>query len=472
MAGRPVAGRSGGGSGLLYGLIAFAILTVVFLVLFVLMFTRVQAAEDAARRAEAQRQQWGNPPAWYATEAGNRRTPVFQLMNSEIEELGSIVAGVPDTISPQVRDLARDTINAAAAATGGLVQPGDSLTSAIQKLVTALNSERSARANMDQKLEQAVADVSDLANQTQALRSEFEAQVAAFNEKLSQVESTRDETLGQKDEQVASLTEQLDASAQEVNELRRLSQTQQRDAEFALARAERRLSDLQSSIRALKPNQFQRDAILKKSDGRVLRSIPGSDVIYVNLGARDNVKVGMGLEVYSRTGEQRDTVRGKASCEIVSVSDSVAECRVTRRTPGSPILEGDVVLNIAFERGRKPKFAVRGDFDLNYDGSIDPQGRESIENMIRQWGGQVVDELDEGTDYVVIGLAPDIPVAPSGELTDVVRDQQFQRGLDASRFADIVRRANELGVPVITQNQFLFLSGYAGDAPVTIQSSR
>lgn len=470
MAGRPVPSRAGG-SGLLYGLIAFAILTVVFLVLFVLMFTRVQRAEETALRADAQRRQWGSPPAWYATEAGNRKTAVFQLMNDEMQELGGVITGVPDTISPQARDLARDTIASAATATG-VVMPGDSLVGAIQKLSNALTTERSARTNLDEKLEQAVTDISDLTRQTQTLRSEFESQVTTFNEKLTQVESTRDETLGQKDEQLATLTEQLDANSQEVNDLRRVSQTQQRDAEFALARAERRLGDLQGSIRALKPNQFQRDAILKKSDGRVLRAIPGSDIVYVNLGAKDNVKVGMGLEVYSRTGEQRDTVRGKASCEIVSVSDSVSECRVTRRTPGSPILEEDIVLNIAFERGRKPKFVVRGDFDMNYDDTIDPQGREAIENMVRQWGGQVVEELDESVDYVIIGLAPNIPVAPNGQLTDVVRDQQFQRQLDASRYADIIRRANELGLPVITQNQFLFLNGYAGDAPVTIQSSR
>lgn len=142
-----------------------------------------------------------------------------------------------------------------------------------------------------------------------------------------------------------------------------------------------------------------------------------------------------------------------------------AECRVTRRAPGQPIIEGDIIVNIAFERNRVPKFVIRGDFDLNYDGIIDFDGVEEVKSLIRQWGGQIADDLDESVDFVVIGLAPKPPTfGPEEQVSDVVRDQAQQRELMASQFRALIEQAQKMYIPVITQNQFLFLTGYAGEA--------
>jgi hypothetical protein len=121
---------------------------------------------------------------------------------------------------------------------------------------------------------------------------------------------------------------------------------------------------------------------------------------------------------------------------------------------------GDIVVNIAFERNRKPKFVVRGDFDLNYDGKPDFDGSEQVTNMIRQWGGQVVDKLDESVDFVVIGLMPGAaPLGAGAPATEVVRAQQQQKELEASAFKDLAGQAQRMYIPVITQNQFLYLIG-------------
>ena len=114
--------------------------------------------------------------------------------------------------------------------------------------------------------------------------------------------------------------------------------------------------------------------ILTKADGRVLRAIPGSDVIYINLGEKDRIKSGMTFEVFSPTGGRQRDVRGKASVEVTAALETTAECRVTRAVRGQPIVEGDVVVNIAYERDRLPRFVVRGEFDLNYDGTVDFDG--------------------------------------------------------------------------------------------------
>ncbi len=87
--------------------------------------------------------------------------------------------------------------------------------------------------------------------------------------------------------------------------------------------------------------------------------------------------------------------------------------------------------------------------------------------MIRQWGGQVVPELDESVDFVVIGGAPQVPTfAPGQPVSEVVTDQAEQRKLEQSQFRAMIERAQKMTIPVITQNQFMFLTGYAGEPVV------
>jgi hypothetical protein len=81
--------------------------------------------------------------------------------------------------------------------------------------------------------------------------------------------------------------------------------------------------------------------------------------------------------------------------------------------------------------------------------------------MVRQWGGQVVDKLDESVDFVVIGLSPSAAALPVGvPVSDVVRDQAQQKALQSGEFGALVQQAQRMYIPVITQNQFLFLLGY------------
>jgi hypothetical protein len=269
----------------------------------------------------------------------------------------------------------------------------------------------------------------------------------------------------QKDTQLREMQATLDATEAQLQTCKREGTREAREKDIEIGRLGTLIAELQKQIQSLKPGSFDPNAILTSADGRILRAIPGSDVVYVNLGAADRIKPGMGFEVYSPTRETSGGLRGKASLEVVTVMEETSECRVTRRVPAQPIIEGDIVVNIAFERNRQPKFVVRGDFDLDHDGVIDFNGVEQVMGIIRQWGGQVVDDLDESVDFVVIGLPPAGPgFGPEEKVSDVVRDQAVKKELERSRFRALVERAQKMFIPVITQNQFLFLTGYAGDS--------
>jgi tetrahydromethanopterin S-methyltransferase subunit B len=430
--------------------------------------TRVKEAEQRAASAERQLRKFGSPPApagtYYENEATARNTSVFAVMGADLAKLSTLVAGNDKGVGVTLEQQVNRTLGDIVAAKPGVLNANDSLLTAVRKLderLTEVTKKGDDLAKERDGLEQKVGSLTqDLA----AVRKLFEDQVKELKDRIDQSEREFAEKLDEKDTQLNEIRATLDAREQQLNTLKREGDQEKRELQLTIDRQTRQIADLQKKIQDLK-GSYDPEAILKKAAGRIRRAIPGSDVVYINLGAKDNIKVGMGFEVFSQTGSTERTLRGKASLEVVTLEESSSECRVARTTPGQPIMEGDIVVNIAYERGRKPKFVVRGDFDLNFDGQVDFDGPDRVASIIREWGGQAVPELDESVDFVVIGVAPrGVEVKP--DASDIVRDQAERKKLELSEFRKLIDQAKSMYIPVITQNQFLFLTGYAGDALV------
>jgi len=462
MAGRPVP-VSGGSSGLLYGMITFAILTVACLGLFIFQLTKNKAAEDRVQSAERQAERYGRPPAYYQDEATARHSTVFAVMAGDISDVAMLVTGASEDVGATMLNKSRRVLGGLANRHDGIGETA-TLLQALRTLDESYVSELRRADSLAADLEVVTSEKVALTGQLKSTRDEFEAQVAALGEQLKQSQEEKLDALAQKDGQLQELQGSLDSAEQQLQTSRRENSNSVRDLEIELGQAHSMVEELQKKIQEIKPDSFDPNAILTSADGRILRAIPGSDVVYVNLGVTDKIKPGMGFEVYSQAALAPSGLRGKASIEVVTVMDDTAECRVTRRESGKPIMEGDIIVNVAFERNRRPKFVVRGDFDLDFDGLVDPTGVEQIITIIRQWGGQIADDLDESVDFVIVGLPPggasfDIDESASA----LVRDQAVRREFERSRFRLLIDRAQKMYIPVITQNQFLFLSGYAGD---------
>ncbi len=463
MAGRPVASR-GGLTGAHYGMITFAILTVIALGLFIFTLTRVKGAEAETASLRDKERRYGSPPAYYMDEARARNSNVFAVLDGDRRRLSELVTGVPDDVGVTVVAKADNLMAAINEAKPGIFSEGDTLLVALEKL----NQSRVAAESQATSL---AAEVDSLTTRNQALttqldetRTQFESQVASIQEQMRQVRESAERSLAEKDLQLRELQRELDDREQEVQQANRGQLETEREAEIETLRLNREIQELQDQIASVKQGGFDPDEILTKADGRILRAIPGSDVLYISLGADDGIKVGLGFEVYGQSGGISDDLRGKASVQVVTVMPDTSECRVVRRTPGQPIIEGDVVVNIAYERDRKPKFVVRGDFDLDYDGTPDASGYDQVVGMIRRWGGQVVDELDDSTDYVVIGSEPEIPRTDRAQpVSDVVRDLARQREAQLQEYHMLIERAERMYIPVIRQSQFLFLMGQVID---------
>ncbi len=466
MAGRPAAVRGGGLTGLHYGLFTFVGIAVLALVGFVLQLNAVKKAESEATAARQQLNSHGSPPAYYANEATALDSQTFTVMSNHLSELAKLTTGKAELVWPQIQ-AEFDKLRADVQRLNPGVIGGEPLLAAMRRLNQALVEARQLKDAQGEELRELQAENVALKEGIKAAQDQYRAEVEALSTRVERLQSERDSAIAAKEQQLTDLQAAADALRTEFNQFRVDSTGRERESGLQLARLSNQNNELQKKIQELKPASFDPSQMLTKSDGKIVRSIPGSDVVYINLGTRARVKLGMGFEVFSPAREASRDLRGKASIEVVTLMDDTAECRVTRGTAGQPIIEGDMIVNIAYERGRLPKFVVRGDFDLNYDGEPDFDGGERVAALIKEWGGQVVAELDETTDFVIIGVPPEVPaIAPGEPVSPVVRALADSRSLEKSRFQALIEQARGLFIPVITQNAFLYLTGYAGEQSI------
>jgi hypothetical protein len=77
--------------------------------------------------------------------------------------------------------------------------------------------------------------------------------------------------------------------------------------------------------------------------------VPGRDVVVINAGIGDRIVQGMSFDVYDKqvglpavqpAGNRQGS---KASVEVVRIGPGFSECRVVRRTPNQPLVQGDLL---------------------------------------------------------------------------------------------------------------------------------
>ena len=468
MAGRPATVRGGGLTGLHYGMITFVVISVASLGGFIFQLTKVKAAEDSATRTQRDLDKYGRPSgsvgSYYENEASARNSTVFAVMGKDLAMMAHLIAGKEEAVGATLKDEVDGLLKRIAAEKTGVINAQDTLLEAVRGLDEELDSQLKRNETLSQQLAEKEALVTSRTQELDSVRLIFEEQVGQLKTQISDAADDFTNKLAEKETQLSEMANDLEVKEQQLQQLIREGDKEKRELQLEITRKDHKIAKLNKDIQDLK-GSFDPEAILRKADGRILRAIPGSDVVYINLGANDNIKVGMGFVVFSQTGSRDLGLRGKASLEIATVEENTAECRVLRTKRGQPIMEGDIVVNIAYEEGRRPKFVIRGDFDLNYDGQIDFDGVDAIAGIVRQWGGQIVPELDESVDYIVIGMAPRVVDVGAGA-SDIVRDQAERRLLALSQFRRLIDRARSMYIPVITQSQFLFLTGYAGEGTV------
>jgi hypothetical protein len=283
------------------------------------------------------------------------------------------------------------------------------------------------------------------------------AQLATYRQQaegtVQQIQTSSNTTLTQAQQQNEQLTQQLNQSTATIAQKDKQIQTLQQ-----------RLGDIR-----LNPNE----ATIQKPDGQIVR-LPGNNLAVINLGLGDHVAQGMTFEVYDKYAgipalgadgtREGEMPKGKASIEVMKIGPGFSECRIIRKEAGHNMVQGDLIANLVYDKTQKYNFVVYGDFDLDGDGRASAGDAEVIRRLITAWGGNVVNDVNVNTDFIVMGVEPKVDAAPSKDANAVEQAAHQRAVAELDKYLDVRKQAMSLNIPILNQNRFLNFVGYTSQA--------
>jgi len=233
-------------------------------------------------------------------------------------------------------------------------------------------------------------------------------------------------------------------------------------AESADLLARDTISRLQNELkgRTLKPNDEY-----SLVDAQVIGLDPVENTVFLNVGRRQKVQVGLSFEAYSEPSALRpdattgDYPPGKASLEIIAVDENSATARVIREKRGNPVVKGDVVANAVYDPNKVYTMLVFGNFDANQDGVATAREASDISALIAEWGGKTTTELSGNIDFLVLGQRPTLPAPPPSGAPVAVIDEYVRVRRLAERYDDLFKQATSTSIPVLNENRLYTLIG-------------
>ncbi|UCF33184.1 MAG: hypothetical protein JSV78_12705 [Phycisphaerales bacterium] len=321
-------------------------------------------------------------------------------------------------------------------------------------------------------LKQTVAELNQADEQVQSLTDRVDQQSKALNDQQANFEQEVNKIKAKTDqaeqERVAFRKERSDAVARletEFEQRRAQSEAEldeERDkrlsSEDALSKLQERYEEQQKKYGhvQIRPGEL---ATARQPDGFILTAVPGDDMVYINLGRKDRLTLGLRFAVYSAETGIPPNGKGKGQIEVVAIFDSASECRIVETFGDQVIFENDLIANPIYDRDRPMTFLVLGEFDLNYDGRPDLNGAATIEAQITEWGGRLEEKVTALTDFVVVGAAPPRPKA-IGDVSQEEADRMEAIRRVYDRYQNSLEIARSLSVPILTQSVFMNFLGY------------
>jgi hypothetical protein len=352
--------------------------------------------------------------------------------------------------------------------------------------VNAANAEAGVNAtNLAGAITQLQAQIASLKRENQALVSaqeDLQANLEAEQANHQTMIASKDEAIAAANEQVQELEAKWqelversnaieNASGESIAGLQADLETKLRETEDRLTNTSRALETANEQVRILTEQNRQRfggNQMMAAADGKVLRS-PSQGTLYINLGRNQGITNGMTFQVYDAvtgipkvTAERpTDLPQGKGSVQVIRVDPNSAEARVVNQQIGQNIREGDLIANLAYDKNVPVRFRIYGDFDLDNDGVTMPSDRDRMLTLVREFGGQLVEDVTVETDVLVMGKEPEVPRMTEEELLDSRNQRIHQEAIQRrDDYVAVREQARGLNVPILNQNQFLYYIGY------------
>lgn len=451
-----MATRTSASVGIMVTLAIFAVLSLTLFVLSIVFFAKVQRLSTDLAQAKndlsvaVRADEYGDRWEELKRQSGSR-TGVVRYLDSSLQETMKAVTGSP-------RDTAESLKNKIAQSLGPDAPP----------LMKALESRDAEIASLKSTL--------DLANKS---RDEAQAQLLASVQRQEAVKKEQAATIDRLNAEIAGYKAELDRYRDgveetktfmtgEVTRVKAESETSISSLQAQAEKLEQENLVLRDQVRALRGERTKEtlrpadEATLV--DGRVVGVNRAARQVYIDLGRRNRLVVGLAFEVFDAgTSVQLDEKgaypQGKATVEVIRVDESTALCRILRERKGSPIIEGDLLVNAVYDPKKTYTFTVFGNFDTNGDGISTPQETQEIKSLIANWGGRVADDITGDTDFVVLGVKPILPPQPKPDEPIELITRFVNLRQAAARYDELFKTASQTGIPVLNENRLYTLTG-------------
>jgi hypothetical protein len=442
-------------------LIVFVALWLTSTVLLVILYLdqeKIQTAADQMRldlekviRAEGRRL-----PQWTEAKAG-AGTSMVDLIEAARGDTAILVSGnagdQPAALRQRLESWVERIRNDPHVQESGTPFSATSYADALDDVFGRFQAAAAARAEAEQGLARLTRELETLRGTQTGQKDEFVAQAEALRNEIATLRASYDESRARHAERIATFEQQREEMQkqcqEDIDQQRVLTRDLREQYDVLFARFEEQRAKLgQAQVSPLPL------ATARQGDGRVVMAKPGENVVYIDLGARDHLTLGLEFAVYDSLAGVPEDGRAKARIEVSAIYDDTALCRIVEMLTNEAIKVDDIINNPVYDRDRTLKFFVLGDFDLDGDNRPDPDGRQRIEAIIERSGGQLEPRLNAQVDFVVLGGPPPAP-RRSPQFTEA-EDIQYQAAKRAEdRYNELAATMKALAVPAMTQSVFL-----------------
>jgi hypothetical protein len=346
--------------------------------------------------------------------AGENKTPLLQLLATRDTEITNLTGRVRDAES--ARDAARADLQAQVDRIASMQKTFEDSKSAMQGEIDSYRKE------------------------VEAYRTGVDTAKTSMDTRVTRIQTDSDATTAALESRVNTLEQELLVANEQIRKLR----------------AERSADSLGA----------QNEATL--IDGRIVSTNPAAREVYLDLGKKHRIVLGMTFEVYTnasaiKADEQGNYPKGKATIEITRVlDDNSSIARIVREVSGNPVIAADVIANAVFDPRKVYSFVVFGNFDFDGDSVATPQETQNIKGIIESWNGRISDDITGDTDFVVLGEKPILPPQPKPTDPVELTERYILLRQQVTRYDSLLERAGQAGIPILNQNRLYTLTGGLG----------
>ncbi|MCY2930122.1 MAG: hypothetical protein NTV86_11640, partial [Planctomycetota bacterium] len=351
-------------------------------------------------------------------------------------------------------------------------KPEMGLTDALQAKIVELTAAQNAEKTIKSELDSANLKRDELDKLCKSLESAHKTEVTALNDKVTAAGAEVTKVDAKRKTELDQITKEFESRIEKLNADSNRYQTEIEKLKIELSKAKSRTKIVEKLLETYQ--KARKPRMIYQACGQVVQVKPEDGVVYINLGEKDRVMTGLTFAVHPGEGGMPQVVKddgtvtesqrlkGKAQLYVLQTFEKVSLCRVEwLANPADPIVKGDLIGNLAFDPVRTFRFAVIGDFDLYSAGRPQEADADHIKFLIRRFRGEVSKDIDEQTDFLIVGTKPvETPALESSEESAQMvkaRQEKEKRRADYERISKLAAARD---IPILNANEFLALVGY------------